>query len=391
MKTSRLYMLSILAASAVAASAGTMSSGWDDDDDIYYNPSKAPAAAPAAKPMQTAEPVTRSTYVPNQVVAYPGSDTYSPSGAGLNVNIDDYNRRGQFLVADTATVDTTGAADTYLYTRRLERFYNSDIVNASGDTELIDSYYATPASTDINIYVVNNDPWSAWNYPSWGSYTFGWNFWNNFYYNGWSWTYYNPYHWWGPSWSWGPAFGWGPTWGWSPSWGWGDPGWCCGWAGPVAPPSHGWATTTPGASRPHNPAIGGGSSATHRPGAISAGAASATGRPGNMGHATRNPGSTGTSTRPGGQSVGSITSGAGLPQISTGTTTRGRGTTTSPSNNSTRRPNSTPSYNNYNNTSRGSSTSSYSGGGGGGSRSTHSSAGGGSHSSGGGGGSRGRR
>lgn len=391
MKTSRLYMLSILAASAVAASAGTMSSGWDDDDDIYYAP---PKATSTKQPAQTTGTVNYNKYLPNQVVGYPGADTYTPSGAGLNVNIDEYNRHGQFLVADTTAVDTTGTTDTYMYTRRLERFYNSEIVTASGNDELIDSYYATPARTDINIYVVNNDPWSAWNYPSWGSYTFGWNFWNNFYYDGWNWTYFNPYHWWGPSWSWGPAFGWGPSWACGPSWtwnpgwgcpGWGEPGWSSGWAGPAGP--NGWATTTPGAARPHNPAVGGGSSNVHRPGASSAGTASAA-RPGNMGQSSRNPISTTVTTRPGG--TNSITSGSGLPTINTGTSTRGRGTTATPSSTSTRQPNSTPTYRNEN-TSRGTSTGSYSGSytGGGGSRSIHSSAGSGSSS--GGGGSRGRR
>ena len=378
MNIKRLSLMPMLVAATLAVSAAPAASGWDNDDDIYYNPSTQPKK-PAASP---------STYVPNTVVDYPGADTYSATaGSGLNVDVDEYNRRGQFLVqTDTAAADTVGSgADTFAYTRRLERYYNPDIVNASGDSDLINYYYATEPASDINVYVVNAwpgysswySPWYTWYSPSWC--------WN-------SWGWYDPwYSWswgWGPSWSWGPAWGWGPSWGWNPGPGWGPgPAWRPG-------PGH-WASSA-GASRPHAPA-GSGSSSTvgRRPGAISAGATGVANRPGNMGRG-RYTGTTSPAGRPGtgsysAPSVGGNNSGSNS-NYGSGSFNRGRNGATNSNrqgvqNNNTRR--QTPSYNNnYNSGSSSRGRSGYSTGGG--SRSTHSS-GGGSHSGGGGGGSRGRR
>ncbi|MCM1032207.1 MAG: hypothetical protein NC405_00460 [Odoribacter sp.] len=358
MKIRRLTLLSLLAAAATPIWAAPAISGWDDDDDIYYNPS-------SKKDIPVQQPSTRqNTYVPNTVVNYPAADTYTPAaGSGLNVDIDQYNRHGQFLVADSTANDTTDTGnDTFAYTRRLERFYNSDIVNGSGDQDLIDYYYAEPATSDVNIYVVNASPWSSWYTPSW--------YWNSWYY---PYNYYG-YGWYDPWYSW--SWGWRPSWGWGPSW------------GPAVPPhpgiNHGWASV--GSSRPHAPATGSGSASTtvRRPGSFSAGASSVSNRPGNLGRGRTN-GTISPSGRPASPSYTPATTGNG--NSNNGTFNRGRNnntraTTTQPGQN-TRRQDTSPSYNSGN-SSRGRSTGGF--GSGGGSRSTHGTGGGGST-----GGGRGRR
>lgn len=165
--TIKRFFLPATLIAAVAVAMPANASGWDDDDDIYYNPSSKPAKTETPQ-QQTTQQRTVSNYVPNTVVDYPAADTYVPAtGAGLNVDIDAYNRNGQFLVADSVPADSAAiGADTYNYTRRIERFYDGDVVNASGDQELIDSYYSTQPVTDINVYVVNG--WGGyWPYNSW--------------------------------------------------------------------------------------------------------------------------------------------------------------------------------------------------------------------------------
>lgn len=326
---------------AALSSVPVMGAGYDDyDDDIYYNAAKAKEKAEkkaAEKAMQEAEKRASQAYVPNRVVDYEDPAlVVVNNGSGLNVDVDVYNRRGQFLVSDTVAPMSSADVnpDTYEYTRRIERYYNSDIVNASGDAALIDSYYSTSPDTDINIYVVNASPWA---YNSWYN-PWGWNsfYWNSWYYPSWSlsWNYYNPwYSWswgWGPSWSWGPSWGWGPSWSWGPSWGWGGPSW--GGPGHIHHPGH-MAVTTPGASRPHTP-VGVSSTTGRRPGAFSAGAHTSFTRPGAVTRPSTTP-SAGSISRP---STTPSRPGTGM----TPSTTRGRNTTvTTPSSSSPSR--STPS------------------------------------------------
>ena len=197
------FLSSLLIAAAIAAPAASASS-WDDEDDIYYNPSQ----------QSRQQQQLQTNYVPNTVIDYPAATTYVATGGGLQMSVDDYNRRGQFLVPDTviSSDSTELGGDSYQYTRRIERFYNSDIVSGSGNQALVDSYYSTEANSgadQINVYVIND-------YPSWGyswAYPYSYYMWTNPYYYGWSYAY--PYYGW--SWSWGfydPYYTW--SWGWSP-------------------------------------------------------------------------------------------------------------------------------------------------------------------------------
>ena len=204
-------------------------------DDIYGGPRK----QSKPKKQQTAD---------YQVADYAAADSYAPSGS-LDMDVDTYNRRGQFLVSDSVANDSTGIGDTFAYTRRIERFHNPDVVTESGDTTLCDYYYSTPQQTNINVYVVDNTPY----YP----YSWAWRYGNPWYWNvygpayvgwgGWYGGWYDPFWYdpypWGWSWGWTWAPGWGH--GWCPGWG---HGWGHGWG-----PSVAWRPSTPGAARPHRP------------------------------------------------------------------------------------------------------------------------------------------
>ena len=121
------FLSSLLIAAALVAPAASAAS-WDDEDDIYYNPSQ----------QRVTQSAQSSNYVPNTVVDYPAATTYVATGGGLQMSVDEYNRRGQFLVPDTviASDSTELGGDSYQYTRRIERFYNSDIVSGSGKQRL---------------------------------------------------------------------------------------------------------------------------------------------------------------------------------------------------------------------------------------------------------------
>lgn len=270
------------------------------DDDIYYDASKDKAKSTVKTAVQTYR--TPSTVV---VAEYPAADTYKVNGT-RTISVDDYNRRGIFAT-DSLTSDTT--ATDFAYTRRIEQFYNPEIVTGSGDQELATIYYMEPER--VNIYI--NTPSTYWGYdyfypdffwygPNW---SFNWRWTSPWYWSSW----YDPYWSWGPGWGWGSA--WGPAWGWRPTWGWG-PAW--GWGGPV------W-----GGHRPsHNPGVRPGMSANHRP----SGAIGTSGRPGliNNGRPATN-----SYNRPGVTNNGV----SGRPGVNSGTRqpTRGESTTTRPSNN----------------------------------------------------------
>lgn len=377
MKLFKTFTLIALAATALISRAAP--AGYDDDyDDIYYNEAK----DKKAKAEKKAAEARATNYVPNVVQDYPDPAIYKAQGPGLDVDIDTYNRRGQFLVSDSVPTDSLDANnDTYAYTRRLEKFYNGDIVNGSNDQALIDSYYAQPACTDINVYVVNPSPWSYGYFSPW--------YYNAWYGPSWTWGWYDPWYSW--SWGWGPGY-WGPSWGWGGPWG---PAWGPSWGGSWGPSwggghgwgnGHDWAINNPGGSRPHRPA-GSGSSSTvgRRPGAFSAGASSVSGRPGNMG-GTRGNGTYSPAYNSGKRPGTGIGTPASRPSSGQGTVNTNRGRYGNSNNTNTNTNNTRRSYD-WNS---GSSSGSYrSTGVGGGGRSTHGVGGGGSRSTG-GGGTRGR-
>lgn len=240
LKRFSIFLTGLLASITVASAQSYY------DDDIYYNASKATKKESTQKKQTTnnSNYYNAATYgngTATVVVAdYPSADNYTVNGT-RNISVDEYNRRGVFAT-DSLSSDTTST--DFQYTRRIEQFYNPQIVSGSGDEELANIYYMEPET--VNVYV--NTPSSYWGYdyfyPSiaWSSPYYYNNYWR--WNSGWYWnSWYDPYwawNWgpgWGPSWAWGPSWGWGPAWG--PSWGW-NPGWG---------PSWGWG----GGGRPSNP------------------------------------------------------------------------------------------------------------------------------------------
>ncbi|MDE7025182.1 MAG: hypothetical protein K2O88_04790 [Paramuribaculum sp.] len=274
----KFRILTFIAAMALGCTASTYAQDYEDD--IYYNPDKAKKTAPIKNK-------TTNNYTQTGVGTYPAADTYTQGAESQrSISVDDYNRRGIF--ASDTTHATKESAQGFVYTRRIEQFYNPDVVTSSTDPELAQYYYSEPA-TNINI-IVNNPYPSYWGYPYYGS---AWA-WANPYYN--YWGAWDP--WYGPSWSW--SWGWNypyrPGWGWRPGWG-HYPGWSWGWTAPVRPnrPS---GNIRPGYSRP---GYNSGSGQT-RPGYSRPGYGTGNSRPGSNGY-TR-PGNNSGYTRPGGNTPG---------------------------------------------------------------------------------------
>ncbi len=186
----------MLAAIAVST-LGTVSAQSYYDDDIYYDSSKEPKQSVKVKQQP------QQQYVYSYPVAdYPSADNYTVSGT-RNISVDEYNRRGLFA-SDSLSNDTTQT--DFTYTRRIEQFYNPEIVSGSNDADLAGIYYNEPAQ--VNIIV--NTPSSYWGYdyfyPSYSWYSPYWN-------PGWRWgSYWYWNSWYDPYWAWGPSWGWGPSW-----------------------------------------------------------------------------------------------------------------------------------------------------------------------------------
>lgn len=266
--------LTSLIALLLASSFSVISAQGYDDDDIYYNPSKVQKKAkqittsPSTKQNNTN---TRS----QQVVNYPSADTFIPS-SGSNFDIDAYNRRGVFAT-DSITHSRSQAAEaqTFENTRKIEKFYNPQVIVESPDNDVAALYYTEPA--DINI-TINAPGYWGYSYPYYGYYGPSWYWGSPRWYSSW---YYDTWAWgWGPSWNWA----WGPSW----SWGWGGcyyppywghhhhyyPSWAANRPSGNVRPGYSHSSQSSGNMRPgyhygsgnSRPVYGGNSSSSYRPG-----------------------------------------------------------------------------------------------------------------------------
>ena len=182
------------------------------DDDIYYNPKEEKVVKQQKKQQK---PVSYYHLDSKRGGGdYQPADYYAPTDNPLVIDVDEYNRRGQFLVPDSVVADSS-KVNEFEYTRRIEQFHNPNIITGSNDSDLQEYYYtAQQQPVDINVYVIDN-PWSwrysnPWYWNGWGpSWSLSWNW-------GWNSWYWDPYY----SWSWG----WGPAWG--PAWSAPPPQWC---------------------------------------------------------------------------------------------------------------------------------------------------------------------
>ncbi len=243
------FLRSLFLCSAVAVAAGAPIAAQDFYDDIYYDPKT------DDKPVQPVQ--SRPVYAD-----YPAADTYQPTTTSQR-DVDEYNRRGIFAVDGNSTSLPADSITDFACTKKIERFYNPDVVVGSSDPTLAQVYYAQPAEVSI---IVNN-PVGYWGYgPMAGGY--GW-----YGLPSWQWSSWYGTSYWSPGWGYNPYWSW--TWGWggyNPYWGWGwdwayGPGW--GMCPPPRPtgPAH---RPYPGNNRHPGalgrPQHGGGHVAGNRPG-----------------------------------------------------------------------------------------------------------------------------
>ena len=138
----------------MALTAGSLVQAQDYDD-IYYDASKAKTTT-KVKVEKPAKTIAVYGEVP---------DEYKVIAQGnyqLERDEDEYNRRGAY--DPEYEIDINGDTiyeDAFANTRRIERFYNPDIVILSDDDELVELYY--DESPTINL-IVGSD----WGYSSYG-------------------------------------------------------------------------------------------------------------------------------------------------------------------------------------------------------------------------------
>ncbi|MEZ3519347.1 MAG: hypothetical protein K1V75_05350, partial [Muribaculaceae bacterium] len=161
------------------------------EDDIYYNPKKAEKEA-------TQERVSRNYIADFQ-----------------DMDVDDYNRRGQYYVSPVDTIGMRAETDQdFVYTTQIQKYYNPTIVLDNVDllTDVIANSYGN-VNVEFNINGIPSfGPYVSYLPTAWGN----WYLWNS---PGWSisWGWNGPWSspWWGGPWNWG----YGPSWGWGPGWG----------------------------------------------------------------------------------------------------------------------------------------------------------------------------
>ena len=212
-----LGMLALTAGSVLA----------QDYDDIYYDASK--SASGTTKVDKKSKTVVVYNDVPDKY------KVAAQSNYRVERDEDEYNRRVEFepelnyevdINGDTIYISNDSIYDddlAFANTRRIERFYNPDIVILSDDEDLVELYY--DESPTINL-VVGTD----WGYQASYGWGYSYNPWYTGWYDPWSLAYYSPWYagwhdpffywhspyyyynyWHGPS-LWGWTY-WGPRWG----------------------------------------------------------------------------------------------------------------------------------------------------------------------------------
>lgn len=208
----------------MALTAGSLVQAQDYDD-IYFDASKAKTTT-KVKVEKPAKTIAVYGEVP---------DEYKVIAQGnyqLERDEDEYNRRGAY--DPEYEIDINGDTiyeDAFANTRRIERFYNPDIVILSDDDELVELYY--DESPTINLIVGSDwgyssygwagsyypwytgwyEPWysdwySPWYYGWYSPWRYGWGrpvyygYWHSPYYGWWSYSWYN-------HWGWGHHHDWG--------------------------------------------------------------------------------------------------------------------------------------------------------------------------------------
>ena len=213
----------------MALTAGSLLA--QDYDDIYYDASKAPKTT-KVKVETPVKTVAVYGEVPEKYKVVV-KDNYREER-----DVDEYNRRGAYepqyeidINGDTIYMDSTYVDDDlFANTRRIERFYNPDVVILSDDDDLVELYYDESPTINLIVgsdwgyssygwassyypwytgwyspwYIRYYDPWyySPWHYGWYSPYHYG--YWDSFYW-GWNhrpWWSYNDWYWSGGHWGW---------------------------------------------------------------------------------------------------------------------------------------------------------------------------------------------
>lgn len=120
----------LLLATVFTGFAGTLSAQSYYDDDIYYDASKAPKKV--EKQVKAAPRQNTAAQQPRVYQTMPGADSYTVYTSNTR-DVDEYNRRGSYVAqADSRAAADTAAAGDFRYTRRIEKFYNPEVVTGSG-------------------------------------------------------------------------------------------------------------------------------------------------------------------------------------------------------------------------------------------------------------------
>ena len=170
----------------MALSAATLVQAQDYDD-IYYDASSS----------KTTQGKTVKVEKPVKTIAVYGEvpETYkvtANSNYRIERDVDEYNRRGVGYEPDYE-LDINGDTiyeDAFANTRRIERFYNPDIVILSDDDELVELYY--DESPSINL-IIGSDAFLGSTYGwDWASSYYPWYSWGTYY--PWSYGWYDPWY-----------------------------------------------------------------------------------------------------------------------------------------------------------------------------------------------------
>lgn len=205
----------------MALTAGSLVQAQDYDD-IYYDAST--STTTEAKSVKVTKPAKTIAVYGNVPERY---KVAVQNNYRVERDEDEYNRHGDYEPDYAVSLDgDTVYEEAFANTRRIERFYNPDIVILSDDDDLVELYY--DESPTINLIVGSDWGYSPYGWNSSFYYPWSTSYWYMGFYDhwfdpwewhfGWHYGWYSPYNfgrWYGGPSLWGWNY-WGPHW--RPSW-----------------------------------------------------------------------------------------------------------------------------------------------------------------------------
>ncbi|MDE6083161.1 MAG: hypothetical protein K2G11_01610, partial [Muribaculaceae bacterium] len=177
----RIFTLTLVAALCVPTLLA-----YDEFDDIYYNPSKEKTSNTKKR---------KSTYISNMA----------------DMDVDAYNRRGQYYVSDIDTIGyRTGTDEDFVYTQAIQKYYNPTIIVDNADL-LADVLNNSYGNVQIELNSYGQPYFVPAYYNDWVPYNYGWSWGSPYFSIGWNWGPFSIGYSWGNPWYWGSSWnlGWG--------------------------------------------------------------------------------------------------------------------------------------------------------------------------------------